>query len=347
MGMIMSEEEFKKSEEASIAQDDASEQENEAIQDESQSGKKKKHKRLSKKQAIIVSVVSVVIVIVIVLTCCFMLINELRFMSYSKEKMQANALVYQTRYNDGKVKFIAHRGLSVEAYQNTLDAFLLAGQDEHIYGIETDVWMTADDGMVCMHDRDSLQGIKNVNEVSLEVAMTTPIKSNPACYAPSIQQYLDVCNTYGKVAIIELKDDKMTNANLDRLLQIVAESGAQATYISFHFKLLDYIRSKDSEVELQLLSFKGVVGLINDVHLTYDQEMQLVIDRRMCLSCNYLFLAKDVAERFHKAGLKVGVWTLNDARSAICCAADFHADYITTDVRLYKDIEKYIDDLIE
>ena len=96
------------------------------------------------------------------------------------------------------------------------------------------------------------------------------------------------------------------------------------------------------------LSFKGVMGLLTDKKgLTYDQRMQLVIDRRINLSCNYRFLTKEVAERFHKAGLKVGVWTLNDARGAICCAADFHADYITTDVRLYSDIEKYIDNLVK
>lgn len=311
-------------------------------------GKKKKRKRLNKKQTIIVSVVAIVVALVVIFSCCFTLINELRFMSYSKEKMQANALVYQTRREAGNVKFIAHRGLSVEAYQNTLDAFLLAAQDDQIYGIETDVWMTADGGMVCMHDRDSLQNIKDINKVSLDVALTTPLKGNSACYAPTVIQYLKICADYGKTAIIELKDNTMTHENIDQLREWVAASGANATYISFHFDLLDYIRSKDSEVELQLLSFKGVVGLLMDKKgLTYDQRMQLVIDRRMCLSCNYLFLAKDVAERFHKAGLKVGVWTLNDARSAICCAADFHADYITTDVRLYKDIEKYIDDLIE
>ncbi len=308
---------------------------------------KKKRRRLNKKQTIIISVVAVVLALVLVLSLVFTQVNTLRFMSYSKEKMQANGLIYQTRYENGDVKFVAHRGLSVEAYQNSLEAFLLAAQDPNIYAIETDVWMTSDGGMVCMHDRDALKGIKNVNNVTLEAATTTPLKANESIYAPTVQQYLNVCKTYGKVAFVELKDDSMTHDNLDSLLQIVAESGAQATFISFHFDLLDYIRSKDSEVELQLLSFKGVVGLINDVHLTYDQEMQLVIDRRISLSCNYRFLAKDVAERFHKAGLKVGVWTVNDARNAICCAADFHADYITTDVRLYADIDKYINDLIK
>lgn len=308
---------------------------------------KKKRRRLNKKQTIIISVVAVVLALVLILSLVFTQVNTLRFMSYSKEKMQANGLIYQTRYENGDVKFVAHRGLSVEAYQNSLEAFLLAAQDPNIYAIETDVWMTSDGGMVCMHDRDALKGIKNVNNVTLEAATTTPIKANESIYAPTVQQYLNVCKTYGKVAFVELKDDSMTHDNLDSLLQIVAESGAQVTFISFHFDLLDYIRSKDSEVELQLLSFKGVVGLINDVHLTYDQEMQLVIDRRISLSCNYRFLAKDVAERFHRAGLKVGVWTVNDARNAICCAADFHADYITTDVRLYADIDKYINDLIK
>ena len=315
---------------------------------EAEDGKKKKRKRkkLTKKQSIFVAVTVVVVVLTLVFSLVFTQVTSLRFMSYSKEKMQANGLIYQTRYENGDVKFVAHRGLSVEAYQNSLEAFILAGQDPNIYAIETDVWMTSDGGMVCMHDRNALKGIKNVNNVTLEVATSTPIKANESVYAPTIQQYLEVCANYNKVAFVELKDTSMTHDDLDSLMQIVADSGAQATYISFHFDLLDYIRSKDSEVELQLLSFKGVVGLLSGKHLTYEQKMQLVIDRRMNISCNYNFLAIEVAERFHKAGLKVGVWTLNDARNAICCAADFRADYITTDVRLYADIDNYINELI-
>ena len=205
---------------------------------------KKKRKKLTKKQTIIISVVSVVVALVLVFSLVFTQVNTLRFMSYSKEKMQANALVYQTRYDDGKIKFIAHRGLSVEAYQNSLDAFILAGQDEKIYGIETDIWMTSDGGMVCMHDRDSLKGVKDINKVTLATATSTPLKANENVCAPTIQQYLQVCANYGKVAIIELKDDSMTHENLDSLMQIVADSGAKATYISFHFDLLDYKRQR-------------------------------------------------------------------------------------------------------
>ena len=325
-----------------IEQAESAEEKTEPAQDG-----KKKRKKLNKKQAIIVSVVSVVMALVLVFSLVFTQVNELRFMTYTKEKMQANALIYQTRYENGDIKFIAHRGLSVEAYQNSLDAFILAGQDEKIYGIETDIWMTSDGGMVCMHDRDSLKGVKNVNSVTLAVATSTPLKGNESVYAPTLQQYLDVCKTYGKAAIIELKDDSMSHENVDTLMQIVTDCGVEAQYISFYFELLDYIRSKDSAVELQLLSFKGVVGVINDPKLTYSQEMQLVIDKRINLSCSCHFLTKGVAERFHAAGLKIGVWTTNDPKIAICCAADFHVDYITTDVRLYNDIDTYIEDLIK
>ena len=37
---------------------------------------------------------------------------------------------------------------------------------------------------------------------------------------------------------------------------------------------------------------------------------------------------------FHSAGLKVGVWTVNDKKMVACLYSDYKVDYVTSDMRV-------------
>ncbi|HRR34420.1 MAG TPA: glycerophosphodiester phosphodiesterase family protein [Kiritimatiellia bacterium] len=50
------------------------------------------------------------------------------------------------------VRFIAHRGESMDAPENTMPAFRLA-LDRNLLGFECDVYMTADNQLICLHDQ--------------------------------------------------------------------------------------------------------------------------------------------------------------------------------------------------
>ena len=50
-----------------------------------------------------------------------------------------------------KVEWISHRGESLDAPENTMSAFLLAMERE-TDGIETDIHLTSDGELVCIHD---------------------------------------------------------------------------------------------------------------------------------------------------------------------------------------------------
>ena len=53
-------------------------------------------------------------------------------------------------YSIGKnVKFIAHRGLSGEYYENSEQAFRAAADSDFFYGIEADIYFPADGVAVC------------------------------------------------------------------------------------------------------------------------------------------------------------------------------------------------------
>lgn len=287
---------------------------------------------MKKSKKILIIVLSVLLALLILaLVLSFTLINTLKFATMTKSALKDAQNAYIERMSgDDQVKFIAHRGLSKEAYQNTEKAFLLAGQDENVWGIETDVWMTSDGGMVCMHDANDISGVGNVRNITLQQATTTPLRSNHAEYAPSIQTYLNICKEYGKVAIVELKDNKMTESDIDVLLDFIDESGAEAKIISFHYNLLEIVRAKDDEIGLQALTASG--------NLMMRKTVDKLISLRCDLSSNYEYLSKNVIDKFHDAGLKVGVWTVNSPKDAMCCVGVLGIDYVTTDIRMYDEI---------
>lgn len=287
---------------------------------------------MKKSKKILIIVLSILLaLLVLALALSFTLINTLKFATMTKSALKDAQNAYVQRMSgDDPVKFIAHRGLSKEAYQNTEQAFLLAGQDENVWGIETDVWMTSDGGMVCMHDANAISGVSNVRKITLQQATTTPLRNNHDEYAPSIQTYLNICKEYGKVAIVELKDSKMNERDIEVLLGFIRESGAQAKVISFHYDLLEMIRGKDSEIGLQALTASG--------NLLIRKTVDKLISLRCDLSSNYEYLSKSIIDKFHNAGLKVGVWTVNSPKDAMCCVGVLGIDYVTTDIRMYDEI---------
>lgn len=287
---------------------------------------------MKKWQRILIAVLAVVLIIAAVgLTVSFTILNPLRYATVSNATFEEYSNAYFERAEGANpVKFIAHRGLSVEAYQNTEKAFLLAAQEPTVWGIETDVWMTSDGGIVCMHDKNALTGISNVRNATLAEATSAPLRKNKEEFAPTIQTYLGICKEYDKVAVVELKDKNITATDITAILAAIKESGAKATIISFHYDLLKIVREQDPEIKLQALTAFA--------RTMTNKTVNELIALRCDLSANYMLLTKSVADKFRNAGLEVGIWTVNGAKNAVCSVGEFGVDYITTDIRLAKEI---------
>ncbi|MEF3692634.1 MAG: glycerophosphodiester phosphodiesterase family protein, partial [Acholeplasmataceae bacterium] len=52
------------------------------------------------------------------------------------------------------MKYIAHRGYSSKAPENTVPSFTLAGEKQRFYGIECDLYTTKDGQFVVFHDEN-------------------------------------------------------------------------------------------------------------------------------------------------------------------------------------------------
>ena len=131
------------------------------------------------------------------------------------------------KFNKYNTKMVAHRGVSKLECENTVPAFVAAGNRSY-YGIETDVHITEDGKFILHHDDTAyrLTGIENLNIEQSEydylrsVPLISPIEGDEArkdLRMPALEEYISVCRKYEKFAVLELKNP-MPDAAIEALL---------------------------------------------------------------------------------------------------------------------------------
>lgn len=225
------------------------------------------------------------------------------------------------------MKYIAHRGLSSKAPENTLEAFKLAGEDLHYFGIECDIQPTLDGYFVVFHDQDlknmckSDKIIKNTNFIDLAnetIKSGSNIKNYPNLKIPLFSEYLDVCSRYNKTAVIEIK--RLNDiTEIHKIIEIIENYPAlNVIIISFKMNFLKYIRAL-SDIELLYLTLH-----LNDETI-YDCKLFDI-----GLNLNKESITKEVVQNIKDNGLKVGVFTVNNPVEALAFEK-MGVDYLTTD----------------
>jgi glycerophosphoryl diester phosphodiesterase len=135
--------------------------------------------------------------------------------------------------NIGTAHLIAHRGYSSKYYENTKTAFEEAGKSDAFWGIETDLFKTKDGEFVCSHNVDPFGKSKpRIIDLTYEELSEYSIDYSQNYYhlAPppgeekglaSFEEYLNICNTYKKVPIIELKQESFFKEDIYSILDKV------------------------------------------------------------------------------------------------------------------------------
>ena len=112
------------------------------------------------------------------------------------------------RINDRKnCRIIAHRGLSGIECENSMPAFVAAGNRSY-FGIETDVHVTSDGKYIIIHD-DTTGRVAAGNDYPVEdtdyetlrgimLADRGGLTGRTDLRLPSLDEYLLVCERYGK-----------------------------------------------------------------------------------------------------------------------------------------------------
>jgi glycerophosphoryl diester phosphodiesterase len=225
------------------------------------------------------------------------------------------------------MKYIAHRGLSSQAPENTIASFLLAANQPTFFGIECDIHETKDHQFVVFHDDD----LKRMAKVDIKIADSTfeelqtyviktgsKIKSNPNQTIPLLHDFLTICEEYQKAAIIEVKHVQEME-NLIKLLDIFENfPTVKVILISFNLSYLKYLRAI-SDISLQLLCDK-----VNDA-LIYDLRVN-----QIDFSIQKDSFKPTLISKLKKKGFEVATFTVNK-KSTAKQLEKIGIDYITTD----------------
>lgn len=146
----------------------------------------------------------------------------------------------------------AHRGFSAEYPENTELAFVEAGKVPYFRGIETDVQITKDNVLVCMHDKTlerTTTGTGKVSDYTYAELMEMDINGGfgwndiykGKLKIPTFEQYLEVCSLYNKIPYVELKF--LTKEGIKKAINMIHSKGFQDgsfVLISFTKSYLTY-----------------------------------------------------------------------------------------------------------
>lgn len=230
--------------------------------------------------------------------------------------------------NKGNTKIVAHRGVSKLEKENTLAAFIAAG-DRSYFGIETDVHVTKDDKIIVIHDDttgrvadtdvsvensfyDDLRkiNIKDMDDESLRIDLKMP----------NLKEYISICKKYDKIAVLEIKNG-MEKYQIDIIVKEIEEMEYlhNVIFISFNYQNLVFIKEMLPDQKVQFLT------------MNTDGLMEKLLAHKMDLDIWYKIVTKDLVEECHKNGIKVNCWTVDEPEKAqhmIECGVD----YITTNI---------------
>ena len=228
----------------------------------------------------------------------------------------------------GGCKMIAHRGCSALERENTCAAFVAAGNRSY-FGIETDLYVTADGKYAIGHDyslnrcggvdiRMEDSTLEDLRAVTLFDIDGVSLRSD--LRVPELSDYISICKKYGKVAVLELKS-RFTPAQIGEILAIIEgyEYLSSLIFISFVPENLVEVRRQAPKATCQLLPPQNDPEWIFEFCLT----------NRIDLDAPAGYLTEELVKKAHAAGILVNCWTVDDPALA-ARMIDMGVDFITT-----------------
>ena len=244
------------------------------------------------------------------------------------------------RFDKKTVQMIAHRGASGIEPENTLSAFVAAGNRSY-YGVETDVHVTGDGKFVVIHDEqtgrltgenlviretpfDTLRRLRVYNLCDQErlAGMTEEQKGKrDDLFIPTLSEYIGVMKKYGKKCILHL-NGHVTADDQIRIKKEFEDAGYLdgVVFISFTYAHMTFFREIMPDQPLQYLIAKPVDDLVKKLN-----------DYNLDLDIRYDLLTRDLLNEVHANGHKVNVWTCDSIEEAEKLA-DWGVDFITSNL---------------
>ncbi len=233
------------------------------------------------------------------------------------------------KINHSAAQMIAHRGVSGLEMENTIAAFVAAGNRSY-FGIETDVHVTSDRQIVVIHDDDtrrvsavdrSVEGSTLAELQAIPLYDRTPGSYRTDLHMPILSEYIGVCKKYEKKAILELKNP-MQAQDIARIIDLIREQDylAGTIFISFDWNNLVMVKHLLPEQKVQFLTMECDDALIRKL-----------AEHDMGLDIYHKALNEKLVEALHIAGIEVNCWTVDDPADAEKYAK-WGVKYITSNI---------------
>lgn len=230
--------------------------------------------------------------------------------------------------NKGNTKMIAHRGVSKLEKENTMAAFI-AGGNRSYFGIEADVHVTLDDKFIIIHDDTT--GRVAVEDISIKNSLYADLRKinikdidRECCRIdlkmPNLTEYIIICQKYGKIAVLELKN-KMEKYQINAIIKEIDFLNYldNVTFISFDFDNLVFIKNKLPNQRVQFLT-GDPVGIISKIK-PYNINLDIY----------YKAVTPELVSECHKYGIEINCWTVDNPEEAERLIG-YGVDYITTNI---------------
>jgi glycerophosphoryl diester phosphodiesterase len=241
---------------------------------------------------------------------------------------------------------VGHRG-SIWGVENTRAAFI-NGAKAGAWGLECDIHTTKDGAFIICHDGNMkrLGGPETgFTQMNVRDVLATPLiqERKGVTYVGgllTLAEYLDLCNEYKVVPVIEIKAEECYNIHSDSknpannnfegvpaFIDLLTRKGLadKAVIISFMPETIEYIHKNYPKMNVQVLAGDG----------TTDDWVKWCKKRHIDLDAESSLVTPEAVAELHKAGLKVNAWTVDnpDVLEKMKAAG---CDFITTNVNFPK-----------
>lgn len=225
---------------------------------------------------------------------------------------------------------IAHRGVSGLESENTLNSFLLACKRSY-YGIETDLHVTKDDKFIISHDDNTLR-MSGVDKFIWDSTydeireLKIKLKDGSYTYFPNLNEYIELCKKYDKVAVLELKG-LYKEKNILEVLDIINsyEYLSKVVFISFH---------KDNLLLCKKNYPQGIYQFLSCIATEEEKEdsINFAIENGFGLDVHYRNMDLGFCNKVKEKNIKLNVWTVDNLESALRLIDEAGVDFITSNI---------------
>lgn len=231
-------------------------------------------------------------------------------------KEQSAPLFYETFLKETR-GFVAHRGYSLVAPENTLPAYQKA-YENNIFIWETDLEMTSDGHFVLMHDDTvdrTTDGTGRVDSLTLEEVKRLNIDGGAnattiydGTKVPTFEEWLSLAKRLNCYPFIELKRLGAEEEEIKSVVDIIKKYNMEerTAFISCEKKVLEKVRK---------FSFKIQVWWIAD-DITQDTINWCKRTGNAHLDPSWKIVTKEKVLLANSQGVNIAVWTVNDIEDA-------------------------------